>query len=81
MVDAASNSSMTTIFALVNLMVGGAMLTFPVLFRDSGLAMGSFLLLLSGYISYKTCWVYLFHLSPGDVDIEAAIKRVLGPKW
>ncbi len=58
-----TNSSMDTIFVLVNSMIGGAMLTFPILFRSAGLATSAIVLLLSGYISFKTCRIYIFHMS------------------
>jgi amino acid permease len=76
-----SNSSTSTVFTLVNSMIGGAMLTFPVLFRNSGLLTSIIVLFVSGFISYKTCRIYVIHLSEGDEDVEVTIRRILGKKW
>lgn len=57
------NPSWRTICAMVNSMIGGTMLTLPILFRESGLATGIVILLISGIISYKTCSLYVIHMS------------------
>lgn len=57
------NPSWRTICAMVNSMIGGTMLTLPILFRDSGLGIGTLILLISGLISYKTCSLYVLHMS------------------
>lgn len=75
------NSSVTTIFTLLNSMIGGAMLTFPVLFQKAGIVTGIVVLAVSCLISYKTCRIYIIHLSPNDKDVEDTIKRILGLKW
>jgi|688.fasta_scaffold133080_1 amino acid permease len=49
------NPSWRTICALVNSMIGGTMLTLPILFRDAGIVIGVIVLMISGWISYKTC--------------------------
>lgn len=77
----ATNSSITTIFTLINSMIGGAMLTFPVLFQKAGILTGILVLIVSSAISYKTCRIYVMHLAPKDNDVEDTIKRILGLKW
>ena len=57
------NPSWSTIFTLVNTMIGGTMLTLPMLFRTSGVCTGVIVLLLSGFISYKTCRLYILHMA------------------
>ena len=76
-----TNSSITTIFTLLNSMIGGAMLTFPVLFRKAGIVTGIMVLVVSATISYKTCRIYVMHLARKDNDVEDTIKRILGLKW
>jgi amino acid permease len=63
------NSSWTTIFSLVNTMIGGAMLTLPLLFRTSGVLTGILVLLISGVISYKTCMLYILHMAEEEEGI------------
>lgn len=62
-------------------MIGGAMLTFPVLFQKAGIVTGIIVLVVSCLISYTTCRIYVMHLSPKDTDVEDTIKRILGLKW
>jgi sodium-coupled neutral amino acid transporter 9 len=57
------NPSWRTICALVNTMIGGTMLTLPILFRESGLIISAIILFVSGVISYKTCSLYIIHMS------------------
>jgi amino acid permease len=78
---AKNNSSITTIFTLINSMIGGAMLTFPVLFQKAGILTGIIVLLVSCMISYKTCRIYVMHLAPNDRDVEDTIRRIMGVKW
>lgn len=61
-VQTKKNSSTSTIFALVNSMIGGTMLTLPLLFRDAGIVTSAIVLVLSGIISRKTCNIYIQHL-------------------
>lgn len=75
------NSSITTIFTLLNSMIGGAMLTFPVLFKKAGIITGIIVLIISSMISYITCRIYIMHLSANDKDVEDTIKRIMGIKW
>lgn len=57
------NSSTTTVLAMFNSMVGGAMLTMPILFRTAGMVTSSVVLIISGLISYATCRIYVIHMS------------------
>lgn len=62
-------------------MIGGAMLTFPVLFQKAGIVTGIIVLFVSCLISYTTCRIYVMHLAPKDNDVEDTIKRIMGLKW
>jgi amino acid permease len=62
-------------------MVGGAMLTFPIQFRNAGLITSVIVLAISALISYKTCRIYAIHLSKKDTDVDDTIKRIMGSKW
>lgn len=75
------NSSTTTVLAMFNSMVGGAMLTMPILFRSTGMVTGSIILIISGLISFITCRIYVIHMSAEDKDVEWTIRRLLGSKW
>jgi amino acid permease len=75
------NPSIRTIFTLLSSMIGGAMLTFPILFKTAGIVTGVIVLIVSSFISYKTCRIYVMHLAPSDTDIEDTIRRILGLKW
>lgn len=72
---------MTTIFTIINSMVGGAMLTFPIQFRHAGLITSIIVLAISALISYKTCRIYAIHLSKKDTDVDDTIQRLMGYKW
>lgn len=57
------NPSSTTVLAMFNSVVGGAMLTMPILFRTAGMVTSSVVLIISGLISYATCRIYVIHMS------------------
>ena len=59
--EAKKNSSATTVLAMLNSMLGGAMLSFPILFKKTGLISSTIVLFLSGLISFATCRVYVLH--------------------
>lgn len=52
------NSSLTTIFSLVNSMIGGTILLLPSLFMECGIIVSEIILIISGFISYKTVDMY-----------------------
>lgn len=79
--EARPNSSGTTVLAMLNNMLGGAMLSFPILFKKTGLISSTLVLLLSGIISFVTCRVYVLHGGEEDKDVEWTIRRILGAKW
>ena len=54
-------SSFSTILALYNNMLGGGLLTLPILFRDSGLISSIIVLAVSAVISFATCRIYVMH--------------------
>jgi len=76
-----NHSSAKTISAILNSMLGGALLTLPVLFKSAGLLSSSIILLISAIISFITCRIYTFHAIDEDKDVEATIFRILGKKW
>jgi amino acid permease len=55
------NSSLSTVLALYNNMLGGALLSFPILFRDAGLISSTIITVVSCLISYFTCRIYVMH--------------------
>mgnify|MGYP003473975002 CR=1 FL=1 len=75
------NTSTTTVLAMFNSMVGGAMLTMPILFRSAGMVTSTIVLIISGIISFVTCRIYVVHMSDEDKDVEWTIRRILGSKW
>lgn len=75
------NSSMATVLAMLNNMLGGAMLSFPILFKKTGLISSTLVLFFSAVISFVTCRVYVLHGGEEDKDVEWSIRRILGAKW
>lgn len=63
------NSSVTTIFSLVNSMIGGTMLLLPILFMECGIILSEIILIISGFISYKTVEIYSIHMKDNEFDI------------
>lgn len=63
------NSSLTTIFSLVNSMIGGTMLLLPALFKSCGIVVSEIILIISGFISYKTVDMYSVHMKDKEFDI------------
>lgn len=57
------------------------MLTMPILFLKSGIVTGVLVLIISGFVSYKTCRIYVLHLAKKDNDVEDSIGRILNAKW
>ena len=74
------NSSRHTIMSMFNTMVGGAMLTFPIFFRDAGIASSFLILTLTCLICYTTCRVFLLHIREDEATIEDLIRRIMGAK-
>lgn len=66
---------------MFNNMLGPAILSLPLIFRDSGVASGTIVLLISAIISFITCRIYVLHSSDEENDIEWTIRRILGKKW
>lgn len=75
------NSSSSTILALYNNMLGGALLSFPILFRDAGLLTGTLTIIGSAAIAFATCRLYILHTRDDEKDVEQSIFRILGKKW
>ena len=72
------NSSVTTVFSLINSMIGGTMLLLPSLFSEAGIIVSEIILLISGYISYKTVVLYATHMKDNEIDMQYIVKRILG---
>jgi amino acid permease len=66
---------------MLNSMIGGTMLALPLLFRDTGMITSLIILLLSGFISSKTCNIFLIHLAPKDNDVQDSIRRIMKGRW
>lgn len=66
---------------MFNNMLGPAILSLPLIFRDSGLGSGTIVLIISAVISFITCRIYVLHSSDQENDIEWTIRRILGKKW
>lgn len=63
------NSSMNTIWSLVNSMVGGTMLLFPTMCIQSGFVTAAVVMSISCVISYKTCAIFTIHMKANEIDI------------
>lgn len=61
-----------TVIALVNGMIGGVMLVLPVLLVNSGTVISFFIILITGFLSFYSCYLYLQHLG-SNTDIDKAI--------
>lgn len=64
-----NHSSIKTISAMLNSMLGGALLTFPVLYKSAGLITSTIMLFVSAIISFITCRIYTFHAIDADKDV------------
>ena len=62
-------------------MIGGSILVFPLMFLESGLIVSTIVLMITGYISFQTCKLYLSHTKEDESDLQYSVKRILGPKW
>ena len=63
------NTTFNTIFSMTNTMVGGTILLLPVLFEKAGIILSIIVVFVSGFISYKTCDVYIQHLKYKEKDV------------
>ena len=73
-------SSTSAVLALYNNMLGGALLSFPILYRDSGLISSTIVIIVTCIIAYLTCRIYVLHSKPSEPNGEQAIKRLLGSR-
>jgi amino acid permease len=69
------------VLALFSNMLGAALLSIPLMFRDAGLLSSTVVLALAALVSFITCRIYALHSTEEDEDVEATIRRILGPKW
>ncbi|EAS02413.2 transmembrane amino acid transporter protein (macronuclear) [Tetrahymena thermophila SB210] len=74
-------TSLNTIFALTNSMVGSVCLLIPITFAQTGIIMSILIMFLIGLINMKTSQLYLAHLREGEVDLSDLIMRTLGKKY
>lgn len=65
-------SPFLAIIALINGMIGGLMLVLPLLVIQTGTVLSFIIILITGFLSYYSCFLYLRH--QGDcTDIDKAI--------
>ena len=76
-----TNSNITTILSVFTSMMEGGMLTFPILFRATGIISSTIVLMISGLISYMSCRVYVVNVREEENSIEEMLIRVLGLRW
>jgi len=62
-------------------MMGGVILILPILFNQGGIILSTLILILTGYICYETCYLFIIHHKHDEVEVEDTIKRILGLKW
>jgi solute carrier family 38 (sodium-coupled neutral amino acid transporter), member 9 len=76
-----TNSSLMTIFAVTNSMIGTLVMVLPILFLQYGIITSTLVLILIGWGSYKTSSLFVIHLKENEPDIPVVIKRLAGDKW
>lgn len=60
------------VIALLNGMIGGVMLVLPILILKAGTVLSFIIILVTGFLSFYSCYLYIQHL--GDhTDIDKAI--------
>lgn len=64
------NSSFVTVLAMLSNMLGAAMLSLPIIFRDAGIISCTLVLTFSAIISYVTCRIYVLHTNEEDKGVE-----------
>ncbi|KRX08777.1 hypothetical protein PPERSA_08088 [Pseudocohnilembus persalinus] len=74
-------SSLTTILAICNSMVGTIVLIIPVNFAGSGILLSIILMLIMGLMSMQTCVWILKPQKDDEDEIGLIVKRVLGKSW
>lgn len=79
--EESSNSSLMTIFAIVNSMIGTLVMVLPILFLQYGLLTSIIILILISWLSYKTCSLCVIHLKENEPDLPVVIQRIAGSKW
>lgn len=55
------SSSLSTVLAMYNNMLGGALLSFPILFKTKGIISSVIVMIVSAIISFLTCRIYVLH--------------------
>jgi sodium-coupled neutral amino acid transporter 9 len=76
-----TNGPLAVLFALVSSMLGGTILAIPLLFLQTGLVNGLLVMLVVGFVSWKTCSLYVIHSTKREDDFEHSVRRILGPRW
>lgn len=54
---------------MFNNMLGGALLSFPVLFKRKGVISSAIVVVISAIISFLTCRIYVLHSKKKEKDI------------
>lgn len=63
-----------TVIAMVNGMIGGLILILPVMALESGWLLTLIVLIITGFISYYSCYLCVLHTGD-DPDLDVAIER------
>lgn len=79
--EESNNSSLITIFAIANGMIGTLVMILPILFLQYGFLTSTISLVFIGWISYKTCSLLVIHLKENESDLPVVILRIAGKKW
>lgn len=76
----ATDSSPKTIWGITNVMIGSAMIVYPVLFVKSGIVLSSIVMLVVACIQYFTCRLLVIHNRPDEDTYNESILRIGGKK-
>ncbi|KAL4443102.1 hypothetical protein ABPG74_002169 [Tetrahymena malaccensis] len=76
-----TNSLMSTVFSLLNSMIGGTMLFLPLYFNQTGIITSIIIMIIMGIVSMKGCDIYVQHLKKNEFDIQETLGRIMGNRW
>lgn len=74
-------NSRQIVFSLINQMFGELGLALPVLFNKEGYVTCIGILILQGFISFKTCSILASNMKAKEKDVSESILRILGIGW
>ncbi|KAM3140772.1 hypothetical protein pb186bvf_007177 [Paramecium bursaria] len=79
--DDLKHTNFQTMMGITNSMVGSVILVVPVSFKNNGILSCTLVMILLGFIQYKTCSLLLVHQKTNEQSTEKIIKRLLGRRW